>query len=118
MHKVTIDSPVSDTHIDKDYKAMLFLGISDDMKDAVECCLLSTDTKDIAEDASIKTLLLRAITQAVQRIIDSNELLKFVVMTDDKFIDKLMQSGEAISMEQYNLRKEIRRILDEGKGKE
>lgn len=118
MHKVTIDSPVNDTHIDKDYKAMVFFGISDDMKDAVQCLILSTYTKDIVEDASVKTILLRAIMQAVQSIIDSNKLLKFVVMTDDTFVDKLMQSGEKMSMEQYNLRKEIRRILDEGKGEE
>lgn len=82
MHKVTIESPESDTQQTMEYKAILFVGIRNDSREGIECMSLGKKTDDPAEDAAYKTRLLCALHKLEERVIKSNNLLQLVSILD------------------------------------
>ena len=61
MHKVTISSKETNTEVNNNYEAMVFIGIPAGDGRAMECLLLGKNTNDAAIDATVKTKLLHAL---------------------------------------------------------
>lgn len=113
MHKVTIDSPDTNTKQTMEYKAILFVGIRNDSREGIECMSLGKKTNDPVEDAVYKTRLLAAIHKLQEQVIKSNDMLQLVSILDPDFATKF--KSKALTKDQYELSETIRRILDEGK---
>lgn len=113
MHKVTIESPESNTQQTMEYKAMLFVGIRNDSREGIECMSLGKKTDDPAEDAAYKTRLICAVHKLQEQVIKSNDLLQLASILDPDFATKF--KSKVFTKDQYELSETIRRILDEGK---
>ena len=114
MHKVTINSPNTNTEVDNNYEAIIFIGIPQDDRLAMECLLLGKNTDDAAIDATVKTKLLHALRKMEDMLIKSNKLVELASLLDPNFTDQLIE-GKTMDMDQYKLRQAIRGILNEGK---
>ena len=113
MHKVTIDSPESDTKQTMEYKAVLFVGIRNDSREGIECISLGKQTDDAEEDAMYKAKLLTGLHALEKRVIESNKLLELISIIDPDFAKKL--KGETMDKTEYELKEAVRRIFNEGK---
>ena len=111
MHKVTIESPESDTQQTMEYKAILFVGIRNDSREGIECMLLGKKTDNPAEDAAYKTRLLAAAYKLQEQVIKSNAILQLVSKFDPDFATKF--KSKTFTKDQYELHEAIRRILNE-----
>lgn len=111
MHKVTIDSPESNTQQTMEYKAILFVGIRNDSHEGIECMSLGKQTDDAKEDAMYKAKLLTGLHALEKRVIESNELLKIISIFDPDFAKKL--KGKAMDKNEYELKEIMRRIFNE-----
>ena len=114
MHKVTISSKETNTEVNNNYEAMVFIGIPAGDGRAMECLLLGKNTNDAAIDATVKTKLLHALRKMEDKLIESNKLIALAAMLDPNFTDKLIE-GKEMDMDQYKLRQTIRGIFNEGK---
>lgn len=117
MHKVTINSKETDTQVDNNYEALIFIGIPADDKRAIECILLSNNSNDAAIDAMVKTKLLHALRAMEEKIIKSNKLIEIAALIDPNFVDTFVK-GKEIDVKEYKMRQTIRSIFNEGKGEE
>lgn len=114
MHKVTINSPTTDTDVDNEYTAMIFIGIPANNQ-TIECFLLGNgDTNDVVRDATDKTKLLHALCAMEEKIIKSNKLVELASLIDPNFTDTLIE-GKEMDMDEYKMRQTIRSIFNEGK---
>lgn len=113
MHKVTIDSPDTNTQQTMEYKAVLFVGIRNDSREGIECISLGKQTDDAEEDAMYKAKLLTGLHALEKRVIESNKLLELISVIDPDFAKKL--KGEAMNKTEYELKEAVRRIFNEGK---
>lgn len=111
MHKVTIDSPESDTQQTVEYKAILFVGIRNDNNEGIECLSLGKKTDDAVEDAMYKTKLLAGLHTLEKQIIESNGLLELVNIIDPDFAKKL--KGKKMDKTEYEFKEAVRRIFNE-----
>ena len=111
MHKVTIDSPDTDTKQTMEYKAILFVGIRNDSREAVECISLGKQTDDTTEDAMYKTKLLHGLHALEKQVIKSNTLLELVNIIDPDFVKKL--KSKEMNTTEYELKEVMRRIFNE-----
>lgn len=111
MHKVTIDSPESDTKQTVEYKAILFVGIRNDSREGIECISLGKQTDDAKEDAMYKTQLLSGFYTLEKKVVESNELLTIISIFDPDFAKKL--KGKAMDKTEYEFREIVRRIFNE-----
>ena len=111
MHKVTIDSPESDTQQTIEYKAILFVGIRNDSREGIECISLGKQTDDAEEDAMYKAKLLTGLHTLEKRVIESNKLLELISIIDPDFAKKL--KGKAMNKNEYELKEAVRRIFNE-----
>ena len=118
MHKVTINSPTTDTDVDNEYTAMIFIGIPTGNNQTIECLLLGNgDTNDVVKDAADKTKLLHALRAMEEKIIKSNKLIEIAALIDPNFVDTFVK-GKEIDVKEYKMRQTIRSIFNEGKGEE
>lgn len=118
MHKVTINSPTTDTDVDNEYTAMIFIGIPANNNQTIECFLLGNgDTNDVVRDATDKTKLLHALRAMEEKIIKSNKLIEIAAIIDPNFVDTFVK-GKKMDLKEYKMRQTIRSIFNEGKGKE
>ena len=113
MHKVTIDSPDTNTQQTMEYKAVLFVGIRNDNREGIECISLGKQTDDAEEDAMYKAKLLTGLHALEKRVIESNKLLELISIIDPEFAKKL--KGKAMDKTEYELKEAVRRIFNEGK---
>lgn len=111
MHKVTIDSPESNTQQTMEYKAILFVGIRNDSREGIECMSLGKQTDDAEEDAMYKAKLLTGLHTLEKRVIESNKLLELISIIDPDFAKKL--KGKAMDKTEYELKEIVRRIFNE-----
>lgn len=111
MHKVIIDSPDTNTKQTMEYKAILFVGIRNDSREGIECISLGKQTDDIKEDAMYKTQLLAGLHTLEKKVVESNELLRFISIFDPDFAKKL--KGKAMDKAEYELKEVLRRIFNE-----
>lgn len=111
MHKVTIDSPDTNTKRTMEYKAILFVGIRNDSREGIECMSLGKQTDDAKEDAMYKTQLLAAAYKLQEQVIKSNGMLQLVSILDPDFAKKL--KGKAMDKNEYELKEIVRRIFNE-----
>ena len=111
MHKVTIDSPDTNTKQTMEYKAILFVGIRNDSREGIECISLGKQTDDAKEDAMYKAKLLTGLHALEKRVIESNKLLELISIFDPDFAKKL--KGKAMDKNEYELKEIVRRIFNE-----
>ena len=114
MHKVTISSKETDTQVDNNYEAIIFIGIPASDRRAIECLLLSNNSKDAAIDAMVKTKLLHALHKMENKLIKSNKLIEMASLIDPNFTDTLIE-GKEMNMDEYKILQAIRGIFNEGK---
>lgn len=113
MHKVTIESPDTNTKQTMEYKAILFIGIRNDSREGIECLSLGKQTDDAEEDAMYKAKLLTGLHTLEERVIESNKLLELISAVDPDFAKRL--KGKAMNKSEYELKEAVRRIFNEGK---
>lgn len=111
MHKVTIDSPDTDTKQTMEYKAILFVGIRNDSNEGIECMALGKQTDDAKEDALYKTQLLSGFYTLEKKVVESNKLLELISIIDPDFAKKL--KGKAMDKTEYEFKEVMRRIFNE-----
>lgn len=111
MHKVTIESPESNTQQTMEYKAILFVGIRNDSREGIECMSLGKQTDDAKEDAMYKAKLITGLHALEKRVIESNKLLELISIIDPDFAKKL--KGKAMDKNEYELKEIVRRIFNE-----